>query len=166
MSPSPQVNIPVSEQGATPTRTPEVTEKGTTYSPPPRKVRTQQQQLAGPTVDATTDGPTIANLTAMVQQLRIENRRLGDQLVERKQKVEGAAAARKTRRGRRPQGRRGGCRDLKEGKLAARKMGSLTLVPDEGITGSGGRSRSSGGGVFRQQRSVGFLTRRAPMGDG
>jgi len=96
----------------------------------------------------------------------MENRRLGDQLVERKLKVKGAAAARKTRRRRRPQGRRGGSRDLKEGKLAARKMGSLTLVPDEGITGSGGRWRSSGGRVFRQQRSVGFLTRRAPMGDG
>ena len=156
MSPSPQVNIPVSGQGATPTRTLEVSKKGTAYSPSPRKVRTQQQQLAGPRVDAATDGPTIANLTVMVQQLCMENRRLGDQLVERKLKVKGAAAARKTRRRRRPQGRRGGRRNLKEGKLAARKMGSLTLVPDEGITGSGGWWRSSGGGVFRQQRSVGF----------
>ena len=36
----------------------------------------------------TSDGPTIANLTTMVQQLRLENRRLKDQLVERKIEVE------------------------------------------------------------------------------
>ena len=36
----------------------------------------------------TSEGPTIANLTAMVQQLRLDNRRLKNQLVERKIKVE------------------------------------------------------------------------------
>ena len=36
----------------------------------------------------TSDGPTIADLTTMVQQLRLENRRLEDQLVERKIEVE------------------------------------------------------------------------------
>ena len=36
----------------------------------------------------TSEGPTIADLTAMVQQLRLENRRLKDQLPERKIVVE------------------------------------------------------------------------------
>jgi len=36
----------------------------------------------------TSDGPTIADLTAMVQQLRLENRRLEDQLAEGKIEVE------------------------------------------------------------------------------
>ena len=36
----------------------------------------------------TSDGPTIADLTAMVQQLRLENRHLEDQLAERKIEVE------------------------------------------------------------------------------
>ena len=36
----------------------------------------------------TSAGPTIADLTAMVQQLRLENRRLEDQLAERKIEVE------------------------------------------------------------------------------
>ena len=35
----------------------------------------------------TSEGPTIAGLTAMVQQLRLENRRLEDQLAERKIEV-------------------------------------------------------------------------------
>jgi len=34
--------------------------------------------------DPATDGPTVADLTAMVQQLRLENRHLEDQLPERK----------------------------------------------------------------------------------
>ena len=34
--------------------------------------------------DPVTYGPTMADLTAMVQQLRLENRRLEDQLLERK----------------------------------------------------------------------------------
>ena len=41
-----------------------------------------------PKDDMTSDGPTIADLTAMVQQLRLENRRLEDQLAERKIEVE------------------------------------------------------------------------------
>ena len=36
----------------------------------------------------TLEGPTIADLTAMVQQLHLENRRLEDQLAERKIEVE------------------------------------------------------------------------------
>ena len=36
----------------------------------------------------TSYGPTIANLTAMIQQLRLENRRLEDHLAERKIEVE------------------------------------------------------------------------------
>ena len=36
----------------------------------------------------TSDGPTIADLTVMVQQLRLENRRLQSQLAERKIEVE------------------------------------------------------------------------------
>ena len=36
----------------------------------------------------TSEGPTIADLTAMVQQLRLENRRLENQLAERKIEVE------------------------------------------------------------------------------
>ena len=36
----------------------------------------------------TSEGSTIANLTTMVQQLRLENRRLEDQLAERKIGVE------------------------------------------------------------------------------
>ena len=36
----------------------------------------------------TSEGPTIADLTAMVQQLRLENRHLENQLAERKIEVE------------------------------------------------------------------------------
>ena len=36
----------------------------------------------------TSEGPTIADLTVMVQQLRLENRHLEDQLAERKIEVE------------------------------------------------------------------------------
>ena len=36
----------------------------------------------------TSDGPTIADLTEMVQQLRLENRRLENQLAERKIEVD------------------------------------------------------------------------------
>ena len=38
--------------------------------------------------DVTSEGPTIADLTAMVQQLCLENRHLEDQLAERKIEVE------------------------------------------------------------------------------
>jgi len=40
-----------------------------------------------PKSDATSEGSTIADLTVMVQQLRLENRRLEDQLAERKIEV-------------------------------------------------------------------------------
>ena len=43
---------------------------------------------AKPKDDVTSEGPTIADLTVMVQQLRLENRRLEDQLAERKIEVE------------------------------------------------------------------------------
>ena len=43
---------------------------------------------AKPKDDVTSEGPTIADLTVMVQQLRLENRCLEDQLVERKIEVE------------------------------------------------------------------------------
>ena len=38
--------------------------------------------------DMTSEGPTITDLTVMVQQLRLENRHLEDQLAERKIEVE------------------------------------------------------------------------------
>ena len=41
-----------------------------------------------PKDDMTSEGLTIADLTAMVQQLRLENRRLENQLAERKIEVE------------------------------------------------------------------------------
>ena len=43
---------------------------------------------AKPKDDVTSEGPTIADLTTMVQQLRLENRRLENQLAERKIEVE------------------------------------------------------------------------------
>jgi hypothetical protein len=81
----------------------------------------------------------------LVKKPRPQERRGGGRA--REEEEEGALVVRKKRRVPRPQGRRGGRRDLEEeeeGKLAARKMGSLTLAPDEGISGSGGRRRSSG----------------------
>ena len=56
-------------------------------SPSPKKARSQSSP-AKPKDDVTLEGPTIADLTAMVQQLRLENRRLEDQLAERKIEVE------------------------------------------------------------------------------
>jgi predicted RNase H-like nuclease (RuvC/YqgF family) len=53
----------------------------------PKKTRSQSSP-AKPKDDMTSEGPTIADLTMMVQQLRLENRRLEDQLAERKIKVE------------------------------------------------------------------------------
>ena len=78
---------PVSGQGATPTRTLDAQKRGAAASPSPRKVRSQSSP-AKPKGDTTTEGPTITDLTAMVQQLRLENRRLEDQLVETKIEVE------------------------------------------------------------------------------
>ena len=43
---------------------------------------------AKPKGDAAPEGPTIADLTMMVQQLHLENRRLEDQLAERNIEVE------------------------------------------------------------------------------
>ena len=55
-------------------------------SPSPKKTRSHSSP-AKPKGDATSEGSTIADLTAMVQQLRLENRRLEDQLAERKIEV-------------------------------------------------------------------------------
>jgi predicted RNase H-like nuclease (RuvC/YqgF family) len=46
-----------------------------------------QSSPAKPRGDTATEGPTIVDLTMMVQQLRLENRRLEDQLAERKIEV-------------------------------------------------------------------------------
>ena len=52
-----------------------------------KKARSQSSP-AKPKDDVTSEGPTIADLTAMVQQLRLENKRLKNQLAERKIEVE------------------------------------------------------------------------------
>ena len=54
----------------------------------PHKTRPQQPPSAGTRSDTATDGPTIADLTAMVQQLCLENRCLEHQLAERELEVE------------------------------------------------------------------------------
>ena len=61
--------------------------KSAAASPSPKKARSQSSP-AKPKDDVTSEGPTIADLTAMVQQLRLENRRLEDQLAKRKIEVE------------------------------------------------------------------------------
>ena len=66
-----------SAQGATPTWTPDSQKRSTTASPSPKKTRSQSSP-AKPKDDMTSDGPTIADLTAMVQQLRLENKHLED----------------------------------------------------------------------------------------
>ena len=83
----PQRSAPKSAQGATPTQTPDAQRRSTTASPSPKKTRSQLSPT-NPKHDMTLDGPTIADLTAMVQQLRLENRRLESQLAERKIEVE------------------------------------------------------------------------------
>ena len=85
-------------QGATPTWTPDTQKRSTAASPLPKKTRSQSSP-AKPKDDMTSDGPTIADLPAMVQQLRLENRRLEDQLVERKIEVELRDDLRLLRRG-------------------------------------------------------------------
>jgi len=82
-----QKSAPGSAQGATPTWTPDTQKRSTTASPSPKKTRSQSSP-AKPKDDMTSDGPTIADLTAMVLQLHLENRRLEDQLAERKIEVE------------------------------------------------------------------------------
>ena len=88
VGPIPQMNIPVPGQGATPTRAPDVKGKETAANPSPQKVQPQQQQPAEQRSNTASDGPTIADLTAMVQQLCMENKRLGVQLSERKLEVD------------------------------------------------------------------------------
>jgi len=73
--------------GATPTQVLDVQKRSATASPLPRKARSQSSP-AKPKDDATSEGPTIADLTTMVQQLCLENRRLESQLAERKIEVE------------------------------------------------------------------------------
>ena len=73
--------------GGTSTQTPDAQRRSAAANPSPKKTRSQSSP-AKPWGDAASEGPTIADLTAMVQQLRLENRRLEDQLVERKIEVE------------------------------------------------------------------------------
>ena len=86
-APVTQKSTPGSAQGATPTWTPDTQKRSTAASPSPKKTRSQSSP-AKPKDDMTSEGPTIADLTAMGQQLRLENRRLEDQLAERKIEVE------------------------------------------------------------------------------
>ena len=74
-------------QGAAPTQTPDAQRRSAAASPSPKKTRSQSLP-AKPKGDTTSEGSTITDLTAMVQQLRLENRRLEYQLVERKIEVE------------------------------------------------------------------------------
>ena len=83
----PQRSAPESAQGATPTQTPYAQRRSTAACPLPKKTRSQSSP-AKPKGDATSEGSTITYLTAMVQQLRLENRRLEDLLAERKIEVE------------------------------------------------------------------------------
>ena len=78
-----QKSAPLSAQGATPTWTPDTQKRSKAASPSPKKTRSQSSP-AKPKDYITSDGPTIADLTAMVQQLRLENRRLENQLAERR----------------------------------------------------------------------------------
>ena len=83
----PQRSAPESAQGATPTQTPDAQRRRAAASPSPKKTRSKSSP-AKPKGDATLEGSTIADLTVMVQQLRLENSRLEDQLAERKIEVE------------------------------------------------------------------------------
>ena len=87
VAPVPQKSASESAQGATPTRTLDTQRRSAAASPSPKKTISQSSP-AKPKDDMTSDGPTIADLTTMVQQLRLENRRLEDQLAERKIEVE------------------------------------------------------------------------------
>ena len=73
--PMPQKSAPEAIQGATSTWTSDAQRKNAAASPSPKKARTQSSP-AKPKDNVTSEGPTIANLTAMVQQLLLENRRL------------------------------------------------------------------------------------------
>ena len=87
VAPVPQKSTPEAVQGATSTRTSYAQRKGAVASPSPKKARSQSSP-AKPKDDVTLEGPTITDLTAMVQQLRLENRHLENQLAERKIEVE------------------------------------------------------------------------------
>ena len=87
VAPVPQKSAPKAAQGATSTRTLDAQKKSTAASPSPKKARSQSSP-AKPKDDVTSEGPTIADLTAMVEQLRLENRHLENQLAERKIEVE------------------------------------------------------------------------------
>ena len=86
-APVPQRSAPESTQGATPTQTPDTQRSSAAASPSPKKTRSELSP-AKPKGDTTSEGSTIAALTAMVQQLLLENRHLEDQLAERKVEVE------------------------------------------------------------------------------
>ena len=83
----PQKSAPETVQGAISTRTSDAQRKSAAACPSPKKARSQSSS-AKPKDDVTSEGPTIANLTMMVQQLRLENRHLENQLAERKIEVE------------------------------------------------------------------------------
>ena len=87
VAPVPQKSAPEVAQGATSTRTSDAQKKSAAASPSPKKARSQSSP-AKPKDDMTSEGPTIADLSAMVQQLRLKNRRLEDQFAERKIEVE------------------------------------------------------------------------------
>ena len=87
VAPVPQKSAPEAAHGATSTWTSDTQRKSASSSPSPKKARSQSSP-AKPKDEVTSEGPTIADLTAMVQQLRLENRHLEDQLVERKIEVE------------------------------------------------------------------------------
>ena len=65
VAPVPQKSAPEAAQGATATRTSDAQRKNTAASPLPKKSRSQSSP-ANPKDDVTSEGPTIANLTAMI----------------------------------------------------------------------------------------------------
>ena len=82
----PQKSAPEAVQGVASTRTSDAQSKSAAASPSPKKARSQSSPTK-PKDDVSSEGSTIADLTAMVQQLRLENRRLENQLEERKIEV-------------------------------------------------------------------------------
>ena len=87
VAPVPQKSAPEAVQGATSTRTSDAQRKSAAARPSPKKARSQSSP-AKCKDNMTSEGPTIADLTAMVEQLRLENRHLENQLAERKIEVE------------------------------------------------------------------------------
>ena len=72
-------------QGITPNTTPDRKGKGIAFDSPLQKdiPHTTKEQEKDPVAD----GPTMVDLATMVQQLRLENRRLEDRLAERKVEI-------------------------------------------------------------------------------